>query len=45
MKRIVVIGDNSERWVEGYLGVATSENCCLMDKLIPEKNRVFIKKK
>lgn len=38
MKRIVVIGDNSERWVEGYLGVATSGKIVApMDKLLPEK--------
>ena len=38
MKRIVVIGDNSEKWVEGYLGVATSGKIVApMDKLLPEK--------
>ena len=38
IKRVVIIGDNSEKWVEGYLGVATAGKIVApMDKLLPEK--------
>ena len=38
INRVIVIGDNSEKWVEGYLGVATSGKIVApMDKLLPEK--------
>ena len=38
IKRVVIIGNNSEKWVEGYLGVATAGKIVApMDKLLPEK--------